>query len=418
MFLIISLLAPTTVTAANYQVASDGEWNLTQGKIEAGDRIIFSGNFSKTIVLTKSGTATNPIELVGQGAKVLTNDKVGIQISGSYVNLSGFRVEGAQSFGILVEGKWVKVENNIVAHNVVENGKDNNCLPSSAGVGWGSGLKIKVGAEEVVVRNNQVFENCGEGIAITRGVRVMVEGNMVRDNYSVNIYLDNSPFSEANNNQVSCTGIYLRDGRRMTGIAVAEESYSGWGAQRHDNKVVGNSVDGCYVGIAGWAAEVSGGKFINGIIENNIVTGGQNGSIVISSANENLRVVNNQVYTPIRLTNSGGVVAENNVVVGGGVSVKPTQSLTTTPTSRPSAVPTKYSSPIPTMARLNGDYNDDGLVDVVDYSVWYQEYFQGEQGRIVSNSWRADGSGPVGIKDGLVDIADFALWYREYWVAR
>jgi hypothetical protein len=55
------------------------------------------------------------------------------------------------------------------------------------------------------------------------------------------------------------------------------------------------------------------------------------------------------------------------------------------------------------LLRLAGDYNDDGVVNAADYTVW-------------RNSRDAFGSGLVadGNRDGGVDVADFVLWKSRY----
>lgn len=54
-------------------------------------------------------------------------------------------------------------------------------------------------------------------------------------------------------------------------------------------------------------------------------------------------------------------------------------------------------------SRLVGDYNEDGVVDAVDYSVWRNAVEFGELGD------PADGNG-----DGNIDVLDYDLWKRNY----
>jgi hypothetical protein len=310
--------------------------------LAAGDTLAVTGTFTQPLVISKSGTATAPINLVGSAAvlKMGGAQPNGIKITGSYVNVSGFEVTGSMSHAVLISGKHVKFENSSVHNNVLDNGAG-NCNPTGSTGGWASAVKVMVGADDVSVRGNQVYENCGEGIGITRGLNIMVENNTVRDNYSVNIYLDNSPYSTAQNNSVSCTGIYLRDGRRPTGIAIAEEAYSGWGAQRHDNNVLNNSVTGCYDGISSWLPEVSGGKLINAVISGNTVTSGTRKSIAISSVNQNVLIENNKVFAALTVTYPSGVTLKNNSVIGSTVK-------TATPTSIPASPTVTKTSVLPT----------------------------------------------------------------------
>ena len=282
--------------------------------LAAGDTLMVTGTYNQPLVVSTSGTASAPINIIGSAAVLDMGGAQanGIKVSGNYINISGFDVKGTTSHGVLISGKNVKFENSSVHHSVLENGSG-----TCSGTGsWGSAVKVMVGGENVVIRGNSVYENCGEGIGVTRGVNVLVESNTVRDNYSVNIYLDNSPYTTAQNNNVSCTGIYLRDGRRASGIAIAEEEYAGWGAQRHDNYVLNNYVAGCYDGISSWQPEVADGKLINAVISGNNVANGTRKSINLDSVNQNVLIANNSVFSAILVNNPSGVTIQNNTVGG------------------------------------------------------------------------------------------------------
>ena len=302
--------------------------------IAAGDTLMVLGSYNQPLVVSKSGAANAPISIIGSAAVLDMGGAQanGVKVSGSYINISGFEVKGSTSHGVLISGKNVKFENSSVHHSVLENGSG-TC--SGAG-GWGSAVKVMVGGENVVIRGNSVYENCGEGIGVTRGVNVLVESNTVRDNYSVNIYLDNSPYTTAQNNNVSCTGIYLRDGRRPSGIAIAEEEYAGWGAQRHDNYVLNNYVTGCYDGISSWLPEVADGKLINAVISGNNVASGTRRSIYLDSVNQNVLIANNTVFAAVVVNNPSGVTVQNNTI-GGTVPATATQAASATATLIPAS---------------------------------------------------------------------------------
>ncbi len=307
--------------------------------LAAGDTLVVSGTYSTTLNVTKSGTATAPITIIGNGAVLNVNGAgTGITVSGNYVNISGFEVTGAVSHGVLLSGKHLRFENSSVHNNLPGNGGAGNCVATS----WGSGVKIMVGGEDILVKGNQVYENCGEGIAATRGLNIVVDGNTVRDNLSVNIYLDNSPYSIAQNNVVSCTGIYLsRDGKRPSGIALGEEYYSGWGAHRHDNSVLFNSISNCELGIVTFFGNFSGGAK-NILIADNYVPSGIRRGISILSVNENVRVENNKIFNSIYTANPGGVTLVNNQIISGSVTPAPTSI-------SPTVVPTKTVVPTQTV---------------------------------------------------------------------
>jgi hypothetical protein len=54
---------------------------------------------------------------------------------------------------------------------------------------------------------------------------------------------------------------------------------------------------------------------------------------------------------------------------------------------------------------LAGDYNNDKVVDLADYTLWADNYgWTGNNGAIL-----ADGNG-----DGVVDLADYTIWADHY----
>lgn len=326
-----------------------------------------SGNYD-TLTISASGSALNPNVYVGDGTAVIKC----LVISGDYISVSNVIVTECPSHAVLITGKNDIFENSKVYHNVTENGSG-ICLGVSS---WGSAVKAENGSENTIIRGNEVYENCGEGIGITMSKNVLIENNIVKDNYSVNIYLDNSPFATANNNTVSCTGTYLRDGKRMSGIVIAEEDYGywdpDWGQQRHDVTITGNSIGGCDVGIASWNSMTAGSIFVNGTISGNLITNGQSGSIWIDSfsnmsSNQNVLISNNTMYTNLYLTNLNGITLLNNTI---GISIS-------------------YNI---------ADLEPDGDVDIFDFN------------RLVSDFGK---TGIVGwirsdiISDGRIDIFDF-----------
>jgi len=68
------------------------------------------------------------------------------------------------------------------------------------------------------------------------------------------------------------------------------------------------------------------------------------------------------------------------------------------------------------LGKQKGDANCDGRIDAAgDYSLWYKEFYDGNLGSIVKNSWNADFTGPNGTCDGKVTVDDYALWYKFFY---
>jgi hypothetical protein len=74
------------------------------------------------------------------------------------------------------------------------------------------------------------------------------------------------------------------------------------------------------------------------------------------------------------------------------------------PLRDPATLIVKYFVPV----ALAGDYNDDGVVDAADYTVWRDSLGQSQTGL------PADGTGPQGVPDGIVDQFDYALWKMHF----
>ena len=278
--------------------------------------LYISGEWNEQLRITESGSAGHPINVIGTDAliKVDRTEVSGIALTGSYINLSGFEVIGGDSFGIFITGQVIKVENNIVHDSVLENGTAGNCRQGS----WGSAIKVRE-AMYVEVRGNQVYNSCGEGIAL-RGTYVLAEYNTVWDNFSVQLYVDNSPYTTAQHNTVKCTPGFPTP-RQPVGIAIGEERFSGWGNQRHDNKVLNNYVEGCQDGIVSWEGEMSTAKLIDSVISGNTVVNGAGRAIGLWSKNQNVLIENNTIYAEPFIKYPEGVTVINNTVIGSTPSI-------------------------------------------------------------------------------------------------
>lgn len=295
----------TNGSDSNSGVATSPFKTLAKGVsvLAAGDTLIVAGTYNESLIVSKSGTVSAPINIIGSAAVINVNNEktTGITISGSYINVTGFEVMGATSHGVFISGKHIKFENSSVHNNVTENGVG-TC---NGTVQWGSAVKTYVGADDVIVRGNAVYANCGEGIGITRGVNVLVENNTVYDNFSVNIYIDNSHNVQVLNNYSYCTNPnYYRGGLPGSGVLLGNEYYDGWGSQLGTVLIDHNIIQKC-----------------KGIRLYNPISG------VIS----NLTITNNTfngVASPF--VNVSGAVVSNNV---DGAAIFPTPTITRTPSS-------------------------------------------------------------------------------------
>ena len=283
--------------------------------LQAGDTLqVLKGTYYETLTLSKLGTENAPITVVGNNAILNmqgTNPR-GIVAKGSHLHISGFEITRATEYGIYVDGNNIVVENNVLHDNVTKNGVG-TCGQSTS---WGSAVKVKDGTVNTTIRSNTVYDNCGEGITVTRGTTSLIENNTVHDNFSANIYVDNSPFVTVRNNTSYCTGTHLRDGKRPSGIAVGEESYAGWGAQLHDILISGNTITDCRTGISAYESNV-GGTLTNVSILNNNIPSGEKRSISLQTlSNKNVLIANNHIFNSVYVLQPAGVTLNGNVIDG------------------------------------------------------------------------------------------------------
>lgn len=369
--ILLFFLNSTSVAAASYYVnpsGSDTNTGLSTSAqfktiskglsvLVAGDTLYVSGNYSSGFVISKSGTQSQRINIVGVGNPVITatSSTFGIDLNGNYLTVSGFNVVGGVSAGIYTDNQHNEILNNSIINSVTENGTG-PCLNNA----WGSALKLRIGADDVKIIGNSVKQSCGEGMGITRASNVDIENNIVNDNFSVNIYIDNSFNVIVKNNTTSCSlSTYYRSGSPARGIMIATENYAGWGSQLHDVLVDHNFIDGCLPIIF---YDQVGGTPVNVTITNNVF---------------------HNVSTPY--VNVPGATTGNNVSGTG---------LGTPAPVTPSPAPTATAVPVYNEA----DMEPDGDVDGSDYNTLVSNFnLTGILGWIRSDI----------IKNGIVDIFDF-----------
>ena len=154
-----------------------------------GDKLIVaSGRYTEPLIVSKSGTAQQPISIVGNGRPLIEAKGIAIRISGSYVEISGFEAhelgQEGSAIGVGKRNHHVRVADNIA--------RDSGC----AGIG-------SIQTDYLIVENNRVFGNSRQspwqcsGISIyqainfdhAEGTHNIIRRNIVYDN--MNIVVDN-----------------------------------------------------------------------------------------------------------------------------------------------------------------------------------------------------------------------------------
>lgn len=449
-FLVVLGIAfsPSRVLAATYYVDPNGSdtnagtqsspWKTVSKampQLVAGDTLsLNSGTYTTPVDITKSGTATQPITVRPTTSNVTIDIKqvsnVAFKVSGSYVHVSGitvanskwagFQITGShivldgvtatqtKSHGIIISGTDTTVKNSSVYETVNENN------PVSESNGWGSGLKVERNAQKILLENNRVYNNYGEGIATTMGASVTIRGNRVYDNYSANIYVDNSSDVLVERNFVTCASdakatLFYRNGKPASGILMGEESYSGWGAHLSNVTIRNNILSGCK-GISFYGAEVSPGGLKGAVIQYNTIHNIHGaGAIYIASEPQNTSIAISYNIAPGTITTRDGITVSNNIssVQFQSAPTSTVDSFRVAPNTTGygthgyqfTASTTPQSTAPPTgMTYKPEDLNQNGSVTIDDYTILVSHF-----GKTGTPGWiRSDI-----VANGAVDIFDF-----------
>lgn len=322
-------------------------------KLQPGDTLLVqSGTYSQKMLITVSGTASMRITIKpAPGATVVLdtnyNETINpiLEIQGSYIDVSGFTIKnskntcerlggsnntasdmvvtGCMSHGAIAAGTNITIQR----HTVYNTNLENQTRLSSNG--WGSGIKVERGANTVLLSNNTVYNNYGEGIASTMGTNVTISDNTVYDNFSINIYIDNSNNVLVERNLSTCTSNtgYTRNGNRPASVYFGMENYSGWGDQFYNVTIRNNFLAYCNTGIMFYSSEVPYGGLDRVYIYNNTLWGSLNTALSLypsttngTSNNTGTVIANNIIQQPANkltwITDATGMSFHHNFWVG------------------------------------------------------------------------------------------------------
>lgn len=287
---------------------------LVSGMFANGNDIVLNGGTYGDLVYSQSGTIDDPVVIFGNNSTARC-----VRIQGDYIELRGIISSKCPDHGIEIIGSHNLIEGNIVT--LAEYDRFTTSGYCSTSGGFGSAIKVrydtsKAPPTDIIIRNNLVYKNCGEGIAVTRGADVLVEGNTVYDSHQVNIYIDNSYDVEVKDNNVSCRDWAKSPGTSGAGIALGEEDYgTAWGNRLKNVSMVGNVLNGCWFGIIAWE---NPSPMVNINIDGNRIETGLFRAISLLTADAiSVRITNNKVWnTSFFLADPSGVYLENNSQIG------------------------------------------------------------------------------------------------------
>lgn len=147
-------------------------------------------------------------------------DSVGITLRNLKVHDIHLRALGGSGSDIVIENNEVYDASLVNANN------------SAGGSGWPGaittyGLPDGSPSKNVVIRNNYVHDAWGECVIALFADGITIEGNRLRDCYSVSLYVDNSRNVRVERNQIwTTTNKYDKNGGPASGITFASEGYT------------------------------------------------------------------------------------------------------------------------------------------------------------------------------------------------
>ncbi|MBL8259084.1 MAG: right-handed parallel beta-helix repeat-containing protein [Candidatus Competibacteraceae bacterium] len=263
-----------------------------QGYAGPGDTVYVRGGtyaLNQEQRISAGGTAQAPITVrpypnetvILDGSGIPSSEPAVLTVLASHVIVEGFNVRNSTGIGIQIWPDSAPVENVVIQNNTIHDCQKSGLFighkldQTTAGVSnvqilnntlyhnvlenqartWESNWHPTLGilySQDILVRNNQVYENYGEGISLMQSRRINVIRNVVHDNYSVNLYIDGSVQTRHEANLVYSTGqqAYFRDFYRTpgrpslpaSGIQIANESWSDWTnpLTASDNTIINN----------------------------------------------------------------------------------------------------------------------------------------------------------------------------------
>lgn len=328
------ILAATFYVAPHGNNGNPGTLNapfatITKGvsALDAGDRLLVRGgtyresvrvvnkreiqirNYpNETPVIDGRGTTANGLVIVTlssavhfEGFEVRNGPKSGILLYDvKDVTLRGNDVHHHFRFGIHVVSdddkprgttRRVLIERNKVHHNVQQNA-------NGRARQWMQGIGT-FRAHSVAIRENEVYENFGEGIDAVVSDDVTIAANTVWDNFSANIYLDNATNARVDGNRI-ITGRakhprrYYRGGKPAPSIFAANERYDEQNPLR-DLSITNNVTIGGKYGF-GYGDYQRGGGLHRTRIANNTFRGAVDHVLYLEPAAHDTTLIENNIF--------------------------------------------------------------------------------------------------------------------------
>lgn len=364
--------------------------------------VVQAGTYSENVRVTKSITLlSNNARIDGTGLPVQDGGGlINIPANVSGATVRGFEIANGGTYGISVfsnsnfisnneihnirgAGIWMRngngntFENNELYFSVLENsvsfdGARYTCNPNNT-TGWASAVNPWGTANTNIWRGNYIHDNCGEGLVLYSGD--IADGNILKDNWSVEIYIDGHTDVSVKNNIITNSRPYIPRTNNSNawksipyGIAIADES----GCLADRNTIIGNTVTNTRYGFSFYAySSCSGLK--NTVIEgNSFIDSREAGIRITSGQHQNVKIENNLISSsggspymvPANINMANNIIAsvtpqvvtatQTHTVVPQSPTYTPTPTKTASPTATKTNTPTPTFTVPPIIIRVNG----------------------------------------------------------------
>jgi Periplasmic copper-binding protein (NosD) len=265
-----------------------------------------------------------------QGLVIRNSSGRGLVNGGSYNRVLGATISNIANAGLLTTNHTAPAaDNEYVGNDISFTVQSNNCHTSSdpctATGGWESAINhYTAGGHRFghdVYRANNVHDNGGEGMTVADGD--IVVGNNLRDNFSVNIYVDGTRDAIIEKNFVSESEHAVPSGGESAyrllamGITLADET----GPRNARNTIRNNLIVNTSIGLHFWEA-TSGSGLVGDVFDNNTVVNTWTCGICVDPGNHSNTVVRNNFVVPRRGIITSGL-ADDGITRAGNLFTRP-----------------------------------------------------------------------------------------------
>jgi len=216
----------------------------------SGNKPVFDGNdtvpgdINQGLIMSAYNRTYQTIENI----KVINSEGCGVTTNrGSNINLKGIETDNIYNAGI----KYYGVQVGIIEGCDVKNA----CRKQfeSPGTNWPAAMALVGASKNILVKNNIVHENYGEGIGVYHQCELIdINSNILFSNKKVNIYICQSRFADIYNNLIYGTTdpeFFRQEGWPWTAISISDEPGYDY-AYNEGCKVFNNLIAYCRKGIA------------------------------------------------------------------------------------------------------------------------------------------------------------------------